>query len=276
MGLPMAQRLVAAGVPLVAYNRTASKLDPLKDQAAIAPSAGEVLQHCQGVITMLSNAQAIQSVLFPEQNPPDLAGCTIIQMSTIAPNESRSLRELVTAAGGEYLEAPVLGSVPQATSGELQIMVGATPEQFQQWSPTLQHLGSLSHIGAVGTASALKLALNQLIGSLTTAFAASLGFVQRQGVEVEAFMNILRESALYAPTFDKKLSRMVEGNFADPNFPTKHLLKDTKLFLVEARAAGLQVDHLRGVDQILEMAMDMGLADQDYSALYAAVTAQKQ
>ena len=59
-------------------------------------------------------------------------------------------------------------------------------------------------MGPVGAATAVKLAMNQLIGTLTTAFTMSLGLVQREGISVEAFMDIVRQSALYAPTFDKK------------------------------------------------------------------------
>jgi 3-hydroxyisobutyrate dehydrogenase len=193
-------------------------------------------------------------------------------MSTIGPSESRQLSHEIQALGGDYLEAPVLGSIPEAKAGKLLVMVGAEPEQFQRWSLLLQSFGDAPLlIGAVGTAAALKLSLNQLIGSLTTAFALSLGFVQQQGVPVETFMQILRQSALYAPTFDKKLDRMLDQNYANPNFPSKHLLKDTKLFLNEATAARLQVDSLAGVRQILEMACSLGLADADYSALFAAI-----
>jgi 3-hydroxyisobutyrate dehydrogenase len=152
-------------------------------------------------------------------------------------------------------------------------MVGSTPEQFQQWAGLLKHFGEPMHVGAVGAATATKLALNQLIASLTGAFALSLSFVRRQGVEPETFMSILRESALYAPTFDKKLSRMLEGNYDNPNFPTKHLLKDTNLFLAEAQSLELDVTSLDGMRQILEMAQQLGLADKDYSSLFAAITA---
>lgn len=271
MGTPMAERL-AQQVALVAYNRTAAKLAPLQQAGAeIAASVPVLLQQCQTIILMLSDAAAIRSVILSDEAKPYLTDHTIIQMGTIAPSESRSLHQEITALGGQYLEAPVLGSIPEAKAGTLQVMVGATPEQFQQWLPLLQHIGSPIRVGDVGTAAALKLALNQLIGSLTTAFALSLGFVQQQGVPVETFMEILRQSALYAPTFDKKLQRMVEQNYDNPNFPTKHLLKDTKLFLTEAEASGLQIDSLAGVRQILEMACSMGLADADYSALFAAV-----
>ena len=193
-------------------------------------------------------------------------------MGTIAPSESRVFQQELAAIAATYFEAPVLGSIPEATAGQLQVMVGGSTEQFEQWQPLFQQLGTPIFIGEVGSASALKLALNQLISSLTTSFALSLGFVQQQGVEVETFMQILRRSVLYAPTFDKKLPRMVERNFDDPNFPTKHMLKDTNLFVMEAIASGLQVDSAAGVSKILALACEMGLADADYSALFAAVS----
>lgn len=272
MGLPMVQRLLEANVSVMAYNRTVEKLEPLKAAGAeTASSVAEVLQSCSAVLLMLSDATAIRSVLFAEDTSSYFADRTMIQMGTIAPDESRSLRDEIVNLGGNYLEAPVLGSIPEVKAGTLQIMVGGTPEQFTLWSPVLQHLGTPQLIGEVGTAAALKLALNQLITSLTTAFAASLGLVQRQGVPIETFMQVLRQSALYAPTFDKKLQRMVDRHFDAPNFPTKHLLKDTNLFVQAAIASGLKVDNLEGIRQILETACEMGLAEADYSALYAAV-----
>lgn len=272
MGLPMTERLVAAGVPIVAYNRSVGKLEPLRSSGVeIAESVPALLQSCEGVITMLTNAEAIQETLLSDAARSQLANRTVIQMGTIAPSESRTIQEQITATAADYLEAPVLGSISEVKAGKLQVMVGATPEQFQQWLPLLQHFGSPRLIGSVGAASALKLALNQLIGSLTTAFALSLGFVQQQGGDVDTFMEILRQSALYAPTFDKKLQRMVSGDYTHPNFPTKHLLKDMNLFLTEASAIGMQVDSLAGVRQILEAACANGLAEADYSALFEAV-----
>ncbi len=267
MGAPMAERLLA-NQPLVVYNRTPAKLAALQQAGAEpAESVAEALGQCDVVILMLSDVAAIRASLLADGT--DLSGRTVIQMGTIGPSQSRELLAEVTRLGGDYLEAPVLGSIPEANAGKLQIMVGATPAQYDRWLPLLSQLGEPILIGEVGTAAALKLALNQLIGSLTSAFGLSLRFVQGQGVPVDSFMQILRQSALYAPTFDKKLQRMVEQNYANPNFPTKHLLKDTKLFLDEA--TGLETAHLAGVEQILEKACQMGWADADYSALVAAI-----
>ena len=124
---------------------------------------------------------------------------------------------------------------------------------------------------AVGAAAALKLALNQLIGSLTAAFSFSLATVLRRGIDVETFMGILRESALYAPTFDKKLPRMLERDFARPNFPARHLRKDLALAVEQGRELGLETAAVEAVQRIVERAMERGFADEDYSALYNAV-----
>lgn len=272
MGLAMAQKLLADKVSVVAYNRTPEKMEPLRIAGAVlANSPEEALAQCDCAIAMLSNAKAIREVLLSERSRPHLQGRTIIQMGTIAPSESRGFASQIAQFEGEYFEAPVLGSIPQVKSGNLQVMVGGTPGQCTQWSEFLKHFGEPRRIGEVGEAAALKLALNQLIASLTTAFSLSLGFVQRQGVDVDTFMEILRDSALYAPTFDKKLSRMSDRNFDNPNFPTKHLLKDTDLFLAEARAIGLEVGSLEGVREIINMAIDRALSDADYSALFNAV-----
>ncbi|MCU0524621.1 MAG: NAD(P)-dependent oxidoreductase [Elainella sp. Prado103] len=274
MGAAMVERLLTQK-PVMVYNRSPEKLQPLQRAGAdIASSVLDVLQQCEPIILMVSDGAAIQSLLLSESTKTGLNQRTIIQMGTIGSSESRAFQTAVEAAGGQYLEAPVLGSLPEAKAGKLLIMVGATSEQFQRCLPVLQLLGTEPQwIGEVGTAAALKLALNQLIASLTTAFSLSLSFVQQQGVPVEVFMNILRQSALYAPTFDKKLERMLDQNYANPNFPTKHLLKDTGLFLREAEPLGLAVDSLAGVQQILETACDAGWAESDYSALFAAVSA---
>jgi len=277
MGQPMAQRLLDAQLSVVAYNRTQSKLEPLRQAGAeIADSLDQVIQASECVILMLTNVEAIREVLLSDGSKQQLSGRTVIQMSTIAPTESREIHDAVIAASGDYLEAPVLGSIPQAKSGELQVMVGASPEHFQKWSELLKHFGPEPVLlGPVGSAAAAKLALNQLIASLTSAFALSLGFVERQGVEVEQFMQILRQSALYAPTFDKKLQQMRDRNYANPNFPTKHLLKDTNLFLTEAQSIGLNVSSLEGVRKVLEAAQQLGLSEADYSSLFSAITPEE-
>ncbi len=271
MGAPMALRLQQAGFEVTAWNRSAEKLAPLQEAGIkTVTTVAEAIASSPITITMLSDAAAIRAAVLSE--PSALAGRTILQMGTIAPEESRELLENIRLAGGEYLESPVLGSTPQVKTGELIVMVGATPEQYKQWLPVLKCFGSNPQLmGAVGTAAATKLAMNQLIGTLTAAFSMSLGLAQREGLNIEAFMGIVRESALYAPTFDKKLERMCDRNFTQPNFPTKHLLKDMNLFVQAAQGQGIDATVAAGVSEVVGRAIAQGLADADYSAIYSAI-----
>ncbi|HXH86519.1 MAG TPA: NAD(P)-dependent oxidoreductase, partial [Nitrospira sp.] len=191
--------------------------------------------------------------------------------------ESRTIQHEVKGCGGSYCEAPVLGSLAEAQAGTLFVMVGATEEQFARLSPLLRSLGREPRlIGPVGTAAALKLALNQLIAAEMSAFALSLGLVQRSGVSVDTFMAILRESALFAPTFDKKLPRLLKRDYRQPNFSTRHLLKDVALFLQEAGGRGLSTGGLEGIRPILEETIAQGLGEVDYSAIYERINPREK
>lgn len=272
MGQPLATRLLQAGHSVTVWNRSIQKTRELAaagaevtDNPAQAIAAGKV------VFTMLSDAAALREVLLHESARGQLQGRSIIQMATIGPQQSRELAADLHALGAEYLEAPVLGSIPEAQKGTLLIMAGGPAALYARLEPLLQVLGSPRYIGDTGQAAALKLALNQLIAGLTASFALSLGFVREQGVPVDRFMEILRQSALYAATFDKKLDRMLDRNYGTPNFPTRHLLKDVRLFLAESANLPLDTAALDGVRQILETALAQGLSDGDYSALYDGV-----
>ena len=270
MGKPIAHRLLACGHEVVAFNRTPGKTDSLKAAGAvIAEDMATLLSQCEIIILTVTDATAIAALLFTP--PQNLKGKTVIQMGTISPHQSQDLLEQVDNAGGHYLEAPVLGSIPEAKAGTLLVMVGSSEAQYDQMQPLFKCLGETPrHVGLVGSAAALKLSLNQLIGALTTAFSTSLAFGQRYDVPTDLFMAILRESALYAPTFDKKLQRIQEQNFANPNFPTKHLLKDMTLFSEAAEAVQVDTGTSDAIRSIIQKAM-ISYADQDYSALSTAV-----
>jgi 3-hydroxyisobutyrate dehydrogenase len=273
----MALRLLSAGHKVWVYNRTPARLKPLELVGAkICATPLALAQNVDAVIFMVTNGDAVRSLLEAmglSVRPSPLSHKAIIQMGTIAPVESQQLGQIVAAAGGTYLEAPVLGSIPEAKNGKLIIMVGAENDAYQRWQPLLGCLGTtLYHVGPVGSAATLKLAMNQLIGSLTAAFAQSLGLVQAAGIDVDTFMAVVRQSALYAPTFDKKLHRMQTRQYADPNFPTKHLLKDMGLFVEAAAAAGLSPLPAESVRQLVMQTVQAGFEDDDYAALFNIVS----
>ena len=273
LGEAVAERLHAAGHFLSVYNRSVEKTHALRQHGIrIAPTAAAAMSKAQVVVLLLADVAAIRAVLFDPRTSPAIKERTIIQMGTIGPSESRSIGAEVTRLGGRYLEAPVLGSITEAKAGTLLIMVGGTLEDYTEWAPLLQVLGSdVRLIGPVGKAAVMKLALNQLIAAEMAAFALSFGLIREGGVDRDTFMDILRKSALYAPMFDKKLPRLATRQYEQPNFSARHLLKDVDLFLAAAEQARLSTDGLQGVRSLLTDTISHGLGEVDYSALYERV-----
>lgn len=269
MGRAIAERLVKTGMTVRGYNRS-----PLTSPPAgmtMSASVAAAVEPADIVWVMLADCTACESVLLAENTQDSFRDKLIINGATIGPDQSRTLAESIGKLGGHYVEAPVLGSTPQAEAGTLHILVGGDRADAAVADPVLKALGKPTHFGAVGKGAAVKLAMNQLIGSLTAAFSMSLGLIEREGVDVEAFMSTLRDSALYAPTFDKKLDRMRARDFAAANFPLKHLLKDIRLFADVAGSQQIDARLLDGLAQILADGVAGGHGDDDYSALFGQI-----
>ena len=267
LGEAIAQRCLSQGISVHAWNRSRERVQPLLTLGAKEiGDLSEVSSTCDAIITVLRDGPVTTEVV-AALGP--LNGSTVIPMGTMGVTESRKLAAQVLQKNGKYLEAPVLGSKPQALSGSLLVMAGGDADVFEQQLDLLRHLSQQPKlVGPVGSGAATKLALNQLIASLTHSFSLSLRLIQQAGVPVETFMEILRPSALYAPTFDKKLERMLQGHYEDPNFSTALLRKDLELFLQETKAAGVQDLGLQGLAQLLNKANGTQLDHQDYCALH--------
>jgi 3-hydroxyisobutyrate dehydrogenase len=274
MGSEIALRLKRQGREVICWNRGQANRDAAARRGLeLAQTPADAVVASGSVLLVLSDAAAITDTLFDPVEPVALRGRILIQMATIAPAESRAIAERVALLGGEYLEAPVLGSLPEAREGALILMAGGDRDLFERCRPLLRDLSrDPQWIGPVGQGAALKLAMNQLIAGLTASFATSLALVRREGIDVDQFMTLLRGSALHAKTFDKKLDKYLSHDYAGASFPLKHLLKDVRLFARVGEAAGVDTRVISAIEAVCADAAAAGLAEQDYSALYEVVS----
>lgn len=275
MGSLMAERLIQHKYDLIVWNRTTSKTEKLKQLGAeIASSPTYAIQKAELVITMLSDYVAVSSVLFEKEF--SYKNKTVIQMSTISPGESEILSERIQKSGGDYIEAPVLGGLAQIPEGKLLPMIGASEEMFVKWKPFLLNFAeNVFYVGNVGKGAAAKLACNQLIASLLSAFSMSLGYLTDQGIDPELFMQVIRPSSYYVPAFDRKKEAMISGDYSNTNFPLKHLLKDVKLVIDNFGNSNVNVESLIKVKEILEQGVKSNLGNLDYSALHQIIYKNK-
>lgn len=267
LGAAIGRRLLEVGFSVNVWNRNPARCSALLEAGAQQVShPAESLESASAVITVLRDgpitAEVVESLGF-------LQGKYVVPMGTMGISESVALAKQVRIQGGVYLEAPVLGSRPEALEGRLLVMAGGEQDAFTAQLPLLRHLAIEPRLmGPVGTGAASKLALNQLIASLTHGYSLALRLIEASGLDVNRFMEVLRPSALYAPTVDKKLERMMSHQYGDPNFSTSLLRKDLMLFLREAQLAGVNATALDGLANLLKRAEGTELDAGDYSALH--------
>ncbi len=233
---------------------------------------GDVRQAIDGARFILAVTSDFASIIDILQDIDDLGGKTFVQISTLSPSQSVAVEKEVKARQGGYVENPVLGSRPEARSGSLIAMAGPAANIDDEVSALIALYSNKRIVfDAVGQASALKLIFNFMIGALTTSFSAALNAAQENGIDVDQFMGLLRESALYAPTFDKKLNQMMTGQYANPNFPAEHLKKDLKLFGEVAHLSPLATAFVNALSDIAAAAAERQETKLDYSSLHEVV-----
>jgi 3-hydroxyisobutyrate dehydrogenase-like beta-hydroxyacid dehydrogenase len=229
MGTPMATRLLEAGHDLTVWNRTAEKTRPLTDQGATAAATPmEAVAGVDAVITMVTNAEALEQVVLGENGVATglAAGQLLIDMSTVGPDAVRSVAARLPA-GVDMVDAPVRGSVPQATTGRLAIYVGADPSVFQRVEPILAPLGTLHHVGGLGAGAATKVVVNSTLGAAIAAFGEALALGNDFGLDRSVVLDVLSDTPI-ASTVEAKRANVESGRYP-ASFKLSLALKDLNL-----------------------------------------------
>ncbi len=271
MGVPMAARLVDAGHDVIVWNRTPGRAPALVARgAAEATSPAGAAAGAEIVVTMLTDPAALEAVVFgPDGLAGGLAsGATLVEMSTIGPDTVRALAGRLPA-GVDMLDAPVLGSVPQATDGTLKLFVGGEEAVFERCRPVLDAMGTPRYLGPLGAGAAMKLVANSTLGALMCGLAEALALADALGLEEAAVLDILADSPIGTPVRSKRA--MIERGVYPANFALALAAKDLRLVTAAAEHAGLDLRLAPAAQAWLTQADAAGLGGLDYSAVIAEV-----
>jgi 3-hydroxyisobutyrate dehydrogenase-like beta-hydroxyacid dehydrogenase len=271
MGAPMAARLLDAGHALTVWNRTPDRAGPVVEQgASLAASPAEAASGAEIVITMLADGPALDEVVFGRHGVAGglAGGATLVEMSTVGPDAVRALAGRLPE-GVDVLDAPVLGSVPQATEGTLKIFVGGEAAVVERCRPVLEALGTPRHLGALGAGAAMKLVANSTLGALMGGLAEALALADALGLDEGPVLDILGESAIGVTVKGKR--GLVESGVYEANFKLGLAAKDLRLVTTAAEEAGVELRLAPAARAWLEEADAAGLGDLDYSAVIAQV-----
>lgn len=267
MGKPMATRLLRAGYPLVAWNRTLAKAESLASAGAqIAASAAQAVADAGIVITMLEDGRVVTQVV--EQALGAMRpGTLVIDMSSTRQSEARQLHAKLQTAGLSFIDAPVSGGVVGAEAGTLAIMAGGGADEFARAEPVLKVMGRPTLVGGAGCGQLSKLCNQLIVGGTLDVIAEALLLAQAGGADPAAVRAAIRGGFAESRILEVHGQRMVDRNFM-PGGQVKSQAKDLENVLIAAAGAGVRLpltelvtEHFRSILQ------DVPHADQSAALL---------
>jgi 3-hydroxyisobutyrate dehydrogenase-like beta-hydroxyacid dehydrogenase len=275
MGTPMARRLLQAGHELVVWNRTAERTAPLvQEGASVAATPAKAAAGRDIIITMLATPDALEQVLFGAEGLAAALspGQVFIDMSTVGTEEVRSAAARLPK-GVSLVDAPVRGSVPQATSGHLDIFVGATDQDYERVRPILEVLGSVRHTGGPGSGAAMKLVANLALGAAIVTLGEALSLGESLELSRNIVLDVLADSPI-GPIVKTKRANVESGQFP-PSFKLRHAAKDLRLVTETAASRGRDLRQAQANRSWLDEAAEHGAADLDFSAVVATIAGKE-
>ncbi|MCW2598304.1 MAG: 6-phosphogluconate dehydrogenase NAD-binding protein [Frankiales bacterium] len=265
MGTPMAAHVARAGHELTVWNRTPGKAAPLVELGATeAKTVQDAVAGADVVVLMLFGPDAVRAVL-PEV-VKHASGALVVDASTIGPDAAHEFAKACATAGLRYVDAPVAGSVKPATDGTLGVVVGGSPEDFAQAKPLLDLWGDperVMRVGDVGSASGLKLCVNQGLGVMAAGLGESLRLGRDLGLDRDLLLQVLSQTA-YGWYLGQKRPMLDADDFSGTTFSVDLMAKDLGL-AVEAADSDLEVTRAC-LDQA-RRTLAAGHSGDDYAAI---------
>lgn len=269
MGAGMARSLLAAGLDVTVWNRTTERATPLaEDGARVAETATDAVKDVDAVLTMLFD---IDSVLAVMDEVADAVGpdTVWVQSSTIGVAGAARVAELAERRGLRVVDAPVLGTRQPAETGTLVVLAAAARGLRPRVAPVLDAIGARTvWVGEqVGEASALKLACNAWVATVTAGVAQSLALTQAFGLDPNLFLQAIEGGPLDLKYAHVKGAAMTADEFPVA-FALDGLVKDLELIVGAGRDAGLDPALAESVRDLFQRASDEGLGDEDIAAVH--------
>ena len=237
MGAPMAGNLLEAGYPVVAWNRSAGRLEAAVEAGAErGASPADVAARSEIVIACVTATADVEAVALGPGGIAEGArpGTTFIDMSTISPVGTRRIAEELAARGVDMLDAPISGGEQGAIGGTLSIMVGGSAEVLDRVRPVLEVLGAtITHCGPTGAGQTVKLCNQIAVCINNLAMAEALVFCQRSGVDPSTMLSAISGGAAGSWQISNLGPKVVERDFA-PGFKVGLQQKDLRLALEAA------------------------------------------
>ena len=271
MGLPMCQRLLAAGHELLVWNRTPDKCQPLLEQGAgMAGSCRELAENCDVLFLCLADTAAVRQVVHaPDGLAAGLApGKLVVDCSSIEPAATRELAAFVAQSGASWLDVPVSGGVVGAQEGTLAMMAGGDAAMLEKIRPVLLQLGQrVTHMGPVGSGQVTKVCNQMLVACNALVIAEVVALAEQAGVDAQLLAPALAGGFADSKPLQILAPQMASSTFTPIKWHVRTLLKDLDTAVALSREIPAATPMSGLAAQLMRTHALHGYADQDPATL---------
>jgi 3-hydroxyisobutyrate dehydrogenase-like beta-hydroxyacid dehydrogenase len=260
IGSAWAKNLMADGHAVRCWNRTP------KDFPNFRASIEEAVDQAEVIFIVVYDPPAVQSVLNQIQTKLG-PGQLVIQSSTISAQWTRLFAEQVQKSGAWFLEAPFTGSKLAAERRQTIYYLGGAPEVVEKARHILEPISSaIMHIGPLGSASSLKLAMNLNIAGIAQTLCESLELCRRAGIPDDVYFRALAPNAAHSGVSDLKEPKLRQHDYS-PQFSLKNMAKDLRLALETAAELSLPLEQTGHLKSLYDQAVAAGWSNDDFIGL---------
>jgi 3-hydroxyisobutyrate dehydrogenase-like beta-hydroxyacid dehydrogenase len=269
LGSPIARRLIAAGFPMVVYDRDSERAaDLIRLDANVSSHPRTLASEVDVVLSCLPNESSVEDVYMGTGDVLHSArpGTRIIELSTISPETSRRLHREAHQLGLSALDVAVSGSAPSAEAGTLTLFGGGDPKVFEAVESIFAAIArQWFYMGSSGAGVAMKLVVNTLLGVGMQAIAEAAALGSSLGLPRDLLFETLAKTAVVAPAHIGKLVTAKEYDYT-PQFPIRLMRKDFGLILAAAGRFKLPMPATAAASEINSAEAASGM-EEDFSAV---------
>ena len=272
MGEAMCRNIVQKNDdPVYVFDFVKEKIDLLVKEGAIGCSSSrEVAEKADMIITMVpksEHSRAVVTEVLPALNETKI----YVDMSTIDPDVSVELSEMVKKTGADFLDAPVVKSRPAAEAGKLGIYVGGSEEGYRRILPVLSYMGvNIIRMGDNGKGLVMKICHNALVSQIQNGVNETSSLAERNGIDILTFAKAISYGGGRNFYLDSKKDVISRNDFTTA-FSVANMHKDVHICLDLAKQCELAMPGEENAARVYDDAMEAGYGNEDFSATVKVV-----
>jgi 3-hydroxyisobutyrate dehydrogenase len=273
MGYPMAGHLLKkGGHDVTVYNRTAAKAQQWAREygGKHAAAPRDAAKDCDFVMMCVGNDDDVRSVAYGDSGA--LAGmkkgAVLVDHTTASAILAKELHGKAKERGIGFVDAPVSGGQAGAQNGQLGIMCGGEPADFERAKPVMDvYAKAAALIGSPGAGQLTKMVNQICIAGLVQGLAEGLAFAKRSNLDLEKVIGVISKGAAQSWQMENRWKQMNEVKFDGFGFAVDWMRKDLGMCLEEAKKTGARLPATALIDQFYAHIQARGGKRWDTSSL---------